>query len=67
MILTELLDDSTIRKIEKILSEERQPHKRLMEILEPHREKLLAKEVFPEWLAYFLEYLSLPHPPQEIK
>ena len=55
MRLDDLLDDSTIKKIGEILSTEESPHKSLVKILEPHRERLLNKEVYPEWLAYWIE------------
>ena len=55
MRLDDLLDDATITKIGEILSSEESPHKSLVKILEPHRERLLKKEVYPEWLAYWIE------------
>lgn len=61
MRLMDLLPEKTIRKLVPVLNDIQKSgqhgklaHDRVLEILEPHRVDLLAKDVLPEYLAYVL-------------
>lgn len=54
--LKELLTDKEIEKVSEFL--EKEDYKSLREFLKKRRKKLIEKGVLPEYLSYYLEYIS---------